>query len=116
MATICRGEMGKQVRACSINDVPPGAMKKVKADSEDLLIANVDGKYYAMNNWCTHAEGDLSEGGIEGKVVTCPDHGAQFDVTTGEPLLGPRGKSADMIGPEKTHPTTIKGSDVYVEV
>jgi 3-phenylpropionate/trans-cinnamate dioxygenase ferredoxin subunit len=63
------------VKAASISEVPAGKMKKVKVGENEVLIANVGGKYYAIGNRCTHAGGSLSEGLLEGNVVTCPKHG-----------------------------------------
>lgn len=104
------------VRACSTSDVSPGSMKYVRASGKDLLIANVDGKFYAMNNWCTHEQGNLSEGDLKKNVVTCPDHGSQFDVTTGRVLIGPDGESADSIPQAKSYKTTVQGNDVMVDI
>ena len=57
---------------------------------KNILVANYDGKYYAIEGKCTHRGGDLSKGQLEGKIVTCPNHGAQFEVTTGNCVAGPR--------------------------
>jgi len=64
-------------------------MKGFSAGGKDILVANIDGKYYAIGGKCTHMHGDLSKGKLEGKVVTCPRHGSRFDVTTGSRLAGP---------------------------
>ncbi len=79
------------VRVCSTSDVSPGGLKFVQAAGKDLVIANVDGNFYAMENWCTHEQGNLSEGELNKNILTCPDHGAQFDITTVKVLGGPDG-------------------------
>jgi 3-phenylpropionate/trans-cinnamate dioxygenase ferredoxin subunit len=104
------------VRACSRSEVPPGTVKFVAVDGKDLVISNVDGKFYAMENWCTHEQGNLSEGQLEGNVLTCPDHGAQFDVKTGKVLGGPDGEPADSISPEKFYRVEVEGDDVTVDI
>jgi len=76
------------VRVADKSDVGMGKMKKVTLDDREILITNVDGKYYAVDNLCTHFGGDLSEGVLEGNVVACPNHQAKFDVTTGR-LVSP---------------------------
>jgi len=82
-------------------------MKHVEVNDREIAIVNVDGKFYAINDRCGHASARLSSGGLGGKVVTCPLHGAQFDVTTGrkeaEPRLG--GNIPDM---DKLPPSFLK--------
>ena len=104
------------VRACSTSDVSPGSMKYVRAGGKDLLIANVEGKFYAVDNWCTHEQGNLSHGELKKNVVTCPDHGSQFDVLTGLVLGGPDGESADSIPPAKSYKITVQGNDLMVDI
>ena len=104
------------VKACSKSDVPPGRLKFTNAGGKDIVLANVGGNFYAMDNWCTHEQGNLSEGALRNNVVTCPEHGAQFDVTTGKPLMGPDEGPADSIQPEKTYKVTVQGSDVMIEI
>lgn len=69
--------------------IAPGTMKAVSVKGKDLLLSNIEGKYYAIGGKCTHMHGDLSKGVLNGKVVTCPRHGSQFDVTSGARLAGP---------------------------
>jgi nitrite reductase/ring-hydroxylating ferredoxin subunit len=65
-------------------------MKMVRINDGEVLIANVNGSFYAIANPCTHKSGGLSEGSLEGSIVTCPIHGSRFDVTTGKSILGPK--------------------------
>ena len=78
------------VRACDVSDIPAGKMKKIQVDGIDVLIANVNGKFYAVRSECTHFGGDLSEGVLNGNVVVCPNHKARFDVTTGNVVSPPK--------------------------
>ena len=55
-----------------------------------MLIANVNGNYYAINDRCTHAGTDLSQGTLEGSIVECPKHHSKFDVTTGNVVSPPK--------------------------
>jgi nitrite reductase/ring-hydroxylating ferredoxin subunit len=71
-------------------EVPVGKMKAVKLEGKEIMIANVNGNYYAINSTCTHAGGDLSQGVLEGNVVTCQKHHAKFDVTSGELVSKPK--------------------------
>ncbi len=62
---------------------------KFEIDGTDVLVVHVDGKFFAVNDTCTHAEVSLSEGTIEGCAVECWLHGATFDLATGEPVGPP---------------------------
>jgi nitrite reductase/ring-hydroxylating ferredoxin subunit len=78
------------VRIAGKPEIPVGKMKAVKLEGKEILIANVGGNYYAIGNRCTHAGGDLSQGVLEGNIVTCPKHHAKFDVTTGKVISHPK--------------------------
>ena len=71
------------------SDIGVGKMKKVTLGELVVLIANVEGNYYAVDTMCTHFGGDLSEGVLEGNIITCPNHRAKFDVTTGKVVSPP---------------------------
>jgi nitrite reductase/ring-hydroxylating ferredoxin subunit len=78
------------VDVAQVNEVPKGSMKSYLVGGSQVLISNIDGIFYAINNTCTHAGGDLSKGKLEGKIVTCPRHSSKFDVTTGKCISGPK--------------------------
>jgi nitrite reductase/ring-hydroxylating ferredoxin subunit len=77
------------IDASDIKDVPPGKMKHVEVEEKEILLANPDGKVYALCNRCSHMNAPLSMGALNGKVVTCPMHGARYDVTTGKKIAEP---------------------------
>ena len=104
------------VRVCSKSEIPPGGLKAVNASGKDIVIANVNGSFHAMDNWCTHEQGNLSEGELNKSILTCPEHSAQFDVTTGKVLIGPDGEPLENISPEKTYKVTVQGNDVMIDV
>jgi 3-phenylpropionate/trans-cinnamate dioxygenase ferredoxin subunit len=70
-------------------EILPGKMKSIVVSGVNLLVANIDGKFYAMDGICSHARGHLADGKLESKIVTCPVHGSRFDVTTGKVVGGP---------------------------
>ena len=70
-------------------DVPPGRMTVVAIDCERIMLANVAGQFYAMRDMCGHRNAPLSRGKLEGHIVECPLHFAQFDVRTGRLVDGP---------------------------
>ncbi len=69
-------------------ELVPGEMKVVTVAGTEVVLTEVDGKLCAFRNLCPHEEGPLSEGTLEGKIVTCPWHFSRFDVTTGEIIDG----------------------------
>jgi 3-phenylpropionate/trans-cinnamate dioxygenase ferredoxin component len=77
------------VRVSSTSEIPEGKMKKVTVGSQQVLVANVKGKYYAIGNVCTHMGGSLDRGILAGNEVECPLHHSHFDVTTGQVKRGP---------------------------
>jgi len=72
------------VTVAQVDDVPPGEVRMVKAGDEEIAIAHCDGGFYATQQHCLHLQGPLGEGHLEGCVLTCPWHGWQYDVRTGE--------------------------------
>lgn len=77
------------IEISDIQDVPPGKMKHVEVEKKEMLLANSDGKVYALCDRCSHMNAPLSMGTLNGKVVTCAMHGARFDVTTGRKVAEP---------------------------
>jgi nitrite reductase/ring-hydroxylating ferredoxin subunit len=77
------------VPVAQIGDISPGAMKCVAVDRERVLVANVDGRFYAISDICGHRNAPLSRGRLTGHVVECPLHFAQFDVRSGKLIDGP---------------------------
>jgi nitrite reductase/ring-hydroxylating ferredoxin subunit len=78
------------VKVAETSEIPAGKMKMVKLEGKEILIANVNGNYYAIANKCTHKNGDLSKGSLDGNIVTCPLHSSRSDVTTGKAISGPK--------------------------
>ena len=78
------------LEVATVDEIPLGTMKHVEVNNREIAIANVNGKFYAIDDRCGHASARLSSGGLRGNVVTCPLHGAQFDVTTGKKVGEPR--------------------------
>ena len=79
----------KFIQAIKAEEVAPGGMKAVELDGNEVIICNIDGKYFAIQRRCGHMNAPLDMGTLDGKYITCPMHCAQFDVTNGEALSGP---------------------------
>jgi len=77
------------VRAIRTAEVAPGGMKAVEISGRELVICNCGGSFYAIDRRCGHMNAPLEMGTLDGSILTCPMHCAQFDVTTGEALSGP---------------------------
>lgn len=84
--------MGDFVRVASTSEVKPGHALVVEVNGKTLAVFNVDGDFHAIDNTCVHRGGPLGEGDVEGSVVTCPWHGWQFNITTGECVKNPAAK------------------------
>ena len=93
-----------------LSEIPVGTMKIVTVDGKGIVICNVEGKLYAIEDICTHDDGPLGEGYFDGEEVECPRHGARFDVRTGAVT------SAPAVVPVATFPVWVEGDSVFVEV
>jgi nitrite reductase/ring-hydroxylating ferredoxin subunit len=71
------------------SELAPGAVTRVAVDGERVLVVNVDGTFYALQDYCGHVGAPLSKGKLMGHVIECPLHYARFDVRTGAFLGGP---------------------------
>jgi 3-phenylpropionate/trans-cinnamate dioxygenase ferredoxin component len=74
---------------CSIDDLPAGERMLINLDNKPVVIFNLAGEYYAIDDVCTHDDGPLGEGEVEGCEIICPRHGARFDLRTGKVLTLP---------------------------
>ncbi len=102
--------MSKLITVATLSDLPPGACRHVNASGRPVAIFNVDGTIHAINGTCTHKGGPLGEGELEGTVVTCPWHGAEFDVTTGQVVGSPATQSVS------TYTVVVAGEEIQVDV
>ncbi len=75
--------MNTVVELSKADELEDGTMREISADGREILVARVGDNYYAADNRCPHRRGKLSQGKLEGTVVTCPLHGSQFDLTDG---------------------------------
>ena len=98
------------VKTVKTDEIPPGQGKVVEVNGKKIALFNVDGAFYAIDNTCTHRGGPLGEGTLRGKEVTCPWHGAVFDVTTAEVLGPPAPKGVDRYN------LRVEGGDIEVEI
>ncbi|RPJ61797.1 MAG: Rieske (2Fe-2S) protein [Dehalococcoidia bacterium] len=116
--------MGTFIVAGKQSDYPVGAMHAINLEGTEVLVANIGGNIYALNNRCPHMGGKLSKGLLSGQIVTCPLHGSQFDITTGENVRWLKGTGIlSSLGKAVKHPANatkynvkVDGQQVLIEV
>ena len=96
------------VRVGKTFDVPVGKMKHVEVEGLEILIANVEGKFYAVGDRCPHLNAKVSEGTLNKTIVTCPKHLSSFDVTTGRVISGTRSSLP-------SYDVKVNGDDLLIE-
>ena len=101
--------MENRVQVAREDELEPGSMMMVEVDGKPVLLANVDGEFYAVSDLCTHEEYNLSEGYLEGDEVECIGHSAFFNVKTGDVTDGPA------MDPLETYSVQIEDGAVFIE-
>jgi nitrite reductase/ring-hydroxylating ferredoxin subunit len=77
------------VEVMKVSDIASGGMKAVDLDGKKIIVCNLNGVFYAVSRNCGHVGASLDMGTLDGYILTCPLHFAQFDIITGEVLCGP---------------------------
>jgi len=72
------------VEAGKVSEIKKGQMKHTEINGKEIVIANLDGTFYAFSDRCGHMSARLSRGNLNQTIVTCPFHAAKFDITTGK--------------------------------
>ena len=97
-------------RVGDISEVPPDTAKVYEVGDRAIAVCNVGGELYAIDDVCTHDEGSLDQGELEGFEIECPRHGARFDVRSGEV------KALPAVLPIDTFKVRLQGDDIEIEV
>lgn len=97
------------LKVAGTKDIQYSQMKVVDVNGERICVANVEGKYYAIGNVCTHMGGPLAEGKLEGFEVECPWHGSKFDIRTGKVVRPPA------IRPEPTYEVKVENNNILIK-
>jgi glycine betaine catabolism B len=100
---------GDFVKVATAKDIQPSQMKEVEVNGEKICLANIEGKYYAIGNVCTHLGGPLAQGKLEGYEVQCPWHGSRFDIRTGKVVRPPA------MRPEPTYEIKIENDNILLK-
>ena len=97
------------VAVAQVGELAPGEMKFVAVERERIVLAHVEGGFYALRDVCGHRNAPLSRGRLEGCLIECPLHFAQFDIRTGKYVDGPL--SADV----PAYEVRVEGETVYLK-
>jgi 3-phenylpropionate/trans-cinnamate dioxygenase ferredoxin subunit len=85
-------------------------MKRIDIGGRRILLANVNGRFCAADDTCTHEDASLSAGSLQGELVKCPLHGSRFNVRTGEVVEEPAEKNL------KTYPVRLEGERILIDL
>lgn len=105
------------MKASRTDEVKEGEKKKITLGDKVLLLTNVQGKYYAIDNRCPHMGGSLYEGELNGDIIKCPRHGTRFDVKNGKVVEN--GKIAFVrlnVKDTRAYPVKVEGSDILIGI
>jgi 3-phenylpropionate/trans-cinnamate dioxygenase ferredoxin subunit len=102
--------MSEFFRVCKTSDVPDPGREVIEVNNHLIVLIHLNGKYYALDDACTHKNGPLGEGILENHQIICPCHGARFDVRTGRSLTMPA------ISATQVHEVKVEGNDVFVRI
>jgi 3-phenylpropionate/trans-cinnamate dioxygenase ferredoxin subunit len=100
--------MTEFIKVAELDEIGDGELYPLEVDGEPICLARIEDTIYAFTDNCTHISGPLNEGELQGCVITCPWHGAQFDITTGQVLRGPARQSL------MTYPVKIEGESILI--
>jgi 3-phenylpropionate/trans-cinnamate dioxygenase ferredoxin component len=98
------------IEAATTDELPLGSMKRFENDGHRYLLANANGRFYAVDDQCSHEEVSLYLGCIQGDNIKCSLHGSRFSLKTGKPLEDP---ATDPIG---TYPIKLEGNKILIKV
>jgi nitrite reductase/ring-hydroxylating ferredoxin subunit len=102
--------MAKLVKIAQTKEVAPGQAAAFDVEGQRIALFNVDGTFYAIDDMCPHAGGPLSEGCVAGDRVTCPWHGADFNLKTGAVCTPPAAEGV------RAYKVVVEGDDIKVEI
>jgi len=102
--------MAKTIKVAHASDLAPGSGTTVDAEGHRMALFNVQGAFYAIDDTCPHRGGPLGDGELHDAIVTCPWHGATFDVQTGA-VTGPPARAS-----VRSFHVRVEGNDVLVEL
>jgi len=107
----------KYVKVARTSEIAVGSKQKITLDSVEILLTNIDGLYYAINNKCPHMGGSLYDGDLESDTIVCPRHGSAFNVTTGKNVRDAKILFAKIkVKDAQTYPVKVEGADILIGI
>lgn len=95
------------LKVAQTTDLAPGESMLVEYDDDDVGLFNLDGEIYAISDVCTHDDGPLVEGHLDGDCIVCPRHGARFNIKTGQQTM-------PAFSPVPLYDVKIEGEDIFI--
>jgi 3-phenylpropionate/trans-cinnamate dioxygenase ferredoxin subunit len=99
--------MTQFIKVAQVSDIPPGGRLEVEYEDEMVGIFNLNGEFYAISDVCTHDDGPLLDGKLEGDCIVCPRHGARFNIKTGKQTM-------PAFSPVPLYQVKIEGADILI--
>ena len=104
-------------KVAEVDALHPGEKKGFPFQGKTVLLVNLGGEYFALDNKCPHMGGSLADGNLEGETLSCPRHGAKFDVRTGKNVGDAKiAFIKAKVGDAKMFPVKVEGKDILVEL
>lgn len=105
------------VKVAETSQISPGNKLKIALENKEILLVNIQGTYYALNNKCPHMGGSLYDGTLEGNSIICPRHHSRFDLTTGESIEGPKILLMRFkVKNAESYPVKLEGNDILIGI
>jgi len=98
------------VRVCKATDIPDPGKQTFEVEEQFIVLFHKDGRFYALDDRCTHDGGPLGEGRLDGFVIACPRHGAKFDIRDGRVLTMPA------VSNTPSYEVKVEQGDVFVRI
>lgn len=102
--------MSEFVKAAKVGDVPDPGKQLIEIDDRLVVLFHVDGKFHCIDDVCTHDDGPLGEGRLDGYSIACPRHGAKFDIRDGRALTMPATEDTT------AHEVRVEGDSVFIRL
>lgn len=100
----------KKLFVCEVEKMENAAKKRFMVKGMAVMIANVEGEFFATQDTCTHAQASMSAGHLHGFMIECPRHGGAFDLRTGEAKILP------VVTALKTYKVIVEDGKIYIEM
>ena len=101
--------MNDFIKVATTDELPLGGRKSITIDDLAIVLFNIAGTIYAIEDRCTHDNGPLGEGEVSDCAITCPRHGARFDIRNGKALSFPAFEATNV------YEVKITGDEVWIE-